>query len=408
MSNALLSHRSSPVPNLRRTGVLGETFWREGPGLGARRRRRRCLQAGSRSLHPSAPPTRARSRPSAARPKNWAGRGATPPLAAARRRGGRRSPERTHRPDPARLLSLPSSLPPPTLTLLGRHGDQSRPGPAPAPPPPRPPDVGARQQPRAPGWALRSGRDGAEPRAERRRPSSAAPPARPRSSPPCLAAGPSMVMADGPRHLQRGPVRVGFYDIEGTLGKGNFAVVKLGRHRITKTEVRPGVRRERPRLGLGRGAVYRGGRLQRGPGATREAGSRAGKRGPGTVGTREVQGSGGRPRGRGPVTGPECRPIGNSTSRGFALPTPPSVATQNFAQSLPPLAVTGSVASAPEPKFRVFPAFGWGWGGRGSLGAPGLRGERRRQPRGGDRLRPDSRAGAARIPCDPGASSPAP
>ncbi|XP_012864941.1 PREDICTED: serine/threonine-protein kinase SIK2 [Dipodomys ordii] len=45
-----------------------------------------------------------------------------------------------------------------------------------------------------------------------------------------------MVMADGPRHLQRGPVRVGFYDIEGTLGKGNFAVVKLGRHRITKTE----------------------------------------------------------------------------------------------------------------------------------------------------------------------------
>lgn len=48
-----------------------------------------------------------------------------------------------------------------------------------------------------------------------------------------------MVMADGSRHLQRGPVRVGFYDIEGTLGKGNFAVVKLGRHRITKTEVRP-------------------------------------------------------------------------------------------------------------------------------------------------------------------------
>lgn len=78
-----------------------------------------------------------------------------------------------------------------------------------------------------------------------------------------------MVMADGPRHLQRGPVRVGFYDIEGTLGKGNFAVVKLGRHRITKTEVRPGARRERPRRGFGRGAVYREGRLQ--CGATREA-----------------------------------------------------------------------------------------------------------------------------------------
>ena len=34
------------------------------------------------------------------------------------------------------------------------------------------------------------------------------------------------------------PVRVGFYDIERTIGKGNFAVVKLARHRITKTEVR--------------------------------------------------------------------------------------------------------------------------------------------------------------------------
>ncbi|XP_032084703.1 serine/threonine-protein kinase SIK2 isoform X1 [Thamnophis elegans] len=33
------------------------------------------------------------------------------------------------------------------------------------------------------------------------------------------------------------PVRVGFYEIEGTLGKGNFAVVKLGRHRITRSEV---------------------------------------------------------------------------------------------------------------------------------------------------------------------------
>lgn len=46
-----------------------------------------------------------------------------------------------------------------------------------------------------------------------------------------------MVMADCPGKLHRGPVRVGFYDIERTLGKGNFAVVKLGRHRITKSEV---------------------------------------------------------------------------------------------------------------------------------------------------------------------------
>ncbi|XP_043389999.1 serine/threonine-protein kinase SIK2 isoform X3 [Chelonia mydas] len=51
-----------------------------------------------------------------------------------------------------------------------------------------------------------------------------------------------MVMAEPrrpPALLPRGPgpVRVGFYDIEGTLGKGNFAVVKLGRHRITRSEV---------------------------------------------------------------------------------------------------------------------------------------------------------------------------
>lgn len=47
-----------------------------------------------------------------------------------------------------------------------------------------------------------------------------------------------MVMADcEPKAALRGPVRVGFYDIERTLGKGNFAVVKLARHRITKTEV---------------------------------------------------------------------------------------------------------------------------------------------------------------------------
>lgn len=35
----------------------------------------------------------------------------------------------------------------------------------------------------------------------------------------------------------KGPIRVGFYDIERTIGKGNFAVVKLAKHRITKNEV---------------------------------------------------------------------------------------------------------------------------------------------------------------------------
>lgn len=33
------------------------------------------------------------------------------------------------------------------------------------------------------------------------------------------------------------PIRVGFYEIEKTIGKDNFAVVKLARHRVTKNEV---------------------------------------------------------------------------------------------------------------------------------------------------------------------------
>jgi len=32
-------------------------------------------------------------------------------------------------------------------------------------------------------------------------------------------------------------VRVGFYEIERTIGRGNFAVVKLARHRVTKSQV---------------------------------------------------------------------------------------------------------------------------------------------------------------------------
>ena len=34
------------------------------------------------------------------------------------------------------------------------------------------------------------------------------------------------------------PLRVGFYEVGRTIGRGNFAVVKLAKHRITKTEVR--------------------------------------------------------------------------------------------------------------------------------------------------------------------------
>ncbi|XP_048368582.1 serine/threonine-protein kinase SIK2 isoform X1 [Sphaerodactylus townsendi] len=51
---------------------------------------------------------------------------------------------------------------------------------------------------------------------------------------------PPAALLQQPTSSSRGgpvPVRVGFYEIEGTLGKGNFAVVKLGRHRITRSEV---------------------------------------------------------------------------------------------------------------------------------------------------------------------------
>jgi len=41
----------------------------------------------------------------------------------------------------------------------------------------------------------------------------------------------------GTNPIQGSPLRVGFYEIEGKIGQGNFAVVRLARHRITKTEV---------------------------------------------------------------------------------------------------------------------------------------------------------------------------
>lgn len=66
----------------------------------------------------------------------------------------------------------------------------------------------------------------------------------------------------------RKPLRVGFYDIERTLGKGNFAVVKLARHRVTKTQVR-GARAAGRTPGGGWGPCpargARRGRAERGP-----------------------------------------------------------------------------------------------------------------------------------------------
>lgn len=40
-----------------------------------------------------------------------------------------------------------------------------------------------------------------------------------------------------PSPAQQRPLQVGFYEIIRTLGKGNFAVVKLARHKVTKTQV---------------------------------------------------------------------------------------------------------------------------------------------------------------------------
>lgn len=44
-------------------------------------------------------------------------------------------------------------------------------------------------------------------------------------------------MQNFPDDYKKQPIRVGFYDIEETIGKGNFAVVKMARHRITKSRV---------------------------------------------------------------------------------------------------------------------------------------------------------------------------
>jgi len=35
-----------------------------------------------------------------------------------------------------------------------------------------------------------------------------------------------------------GPVKIGYYQMERTIGKGNFAVVKLATHIVTKSKVR--------------------------------------------------------------------------------------------------------------------------------------------------------------------------
>lgn len=44
-------------------------------------------------------------------------------------------------------------------------------------------------------------------------------------------------LATQSKPAQGRPLQVGFYEIIRTLGKGNFAVVKLAKHKVTKTQV---------------------------------------------------------------------------------------------------------------------------------------------------------------------------
>lgn len=51
-----------------------------------------------------------------------------------------------------------------------------------------------------------------------------------------------VIMTENGRGVQSSPtqgrpLQVGFYEIIRTLGKGNFAVVKLAKHKVTKTQV---------------------------------------------------------------------------------------------------------------------------------------------------------------------------
>jgi len=60
------------------------------------------------------------------------------------------------------------------------------------------------------------------------------------ASPPVVTGGmnsPSSTLSPAASKPPTGIVKVGFYEVERTIGKGNYAVVKLARHRITKTEV---------------------------------------------------------------------------------------------------------------------------------------------------------------------------
>lgn len=78
------------------------------------------------------------------------------------------------------------------------------------------------------------------------------PPAAPAAVPPAAASPrPPAPASRGPA-----PARIGYYEIDRTIGKGNFAVVKRATHLLTKAKV--AARRERGAGGSGARGAGRG------------------------------------------------------------------------------------------------------------------------------------------------------
>lgn len=165
------------------------------------------------------------------------------------------------------------------------------------------------------GGAAGAGAGGAGPAGRLLPPPAPGPPAAPAAGPP--AAGPPRP----PAPASRGPVpaRIGYYEIDRTIGKGNFAVVKRATHLVTKAKV--GARWRRAAAGLrsaGRPAECPGeGRRARDPGAeglARSAGLRAGES-VGDPGSGSGAAGAGR-RGRDEEGSPRGPSEGNSTAEG--------------------------------------------------------------------------------------------
>lgn len=203
----------------------------------------------------------------------------------------RRSPEGTCSPGPAGLPTFPPAADV-GAALVAMVTNPGRPRPRPRPLP-RPPDVGARQRRRAPGWAQRSWRDGARSEPSGRRPSSAAPPASPRSR---LQ---SAVSSSGTQHGHGGWLEAlaaragpgGVLRHRGHAGQGQLRRGEAGAAPDHQDGGAARARRGRPRRGFGRGAVFREGRLPRGPGRPRSRVTSRGERA-WDCGPRRCRGSG--------------------------------------------------------------------------------------------------------------------